>query len=435
MKSLLSKILIWSLSTLVLSFVAFVAISFSITTRMSESQDLLGSLTKMQAYGALDAYQRGGSRQLQSYLKLLQEYLQLNAAYHLVDNQGRDLLTGSEMASLLDEARTIHRLLAPFRERLVIATPLPDRRFTFLLVTQPPVKFKDFLPYYLLIVLVVGILCYLLAMHLITPLKGLARTVENFGRGDLASRFQSMRKDEIGDLGHAYNEMADRIQLLLQAQRRLLQDVSHELRSPLARMGFAFELIKSPETREQGLDQVRQELDRLISLISALLQISRGEMDFSQLNLGEVSLGGLLQEIVSRCSIEADVRQCRISRNGADVIVLGDREVLDHAIENVLRNAIHYSPPESVIEITLNSGDRIATITVRDYGPGIPEQFLEPIFKPFYRLDSSHSGGSVGLGLSIAQRALILHKGRIYASNAFPGLQVVMEIPLMETGR
>jgi signal transduction histidine kinase len=430
MKSLLAKVLLWSIGTLLLSFLAFVAISFSISTRVFEEHDLLGSLTRMQAHGALDAYYQGGAPRLQGYLAQLNRYLQLRAEYHLVDEHSRDLLTGDDMSTLLAEGQPSQRLLAPFRARLVMALPLPDQRFKFILVTQPPVMFRDFLPYYLLIVVVVGVLYYFLAVHLVAPLKMLGRTVENFGRGDLGSRFQSERKDEIGALGSAFDEMAGRIQSLLQSQRQLLQDVSHELRSPLARMSFAVELIKTPETREQALAQVRSELDRLTALINALLQVSRGESDASQLNLREIALAVLLQEIVDRCAIEADARHCRLSVTGKDAVIIGDREVLDRAIENVLRNAIRHSPEGTAVDIALESNNGMAEISIRDYGPGVPAESLDKIFKPFYRLDPAPSGGSIGLGLSITQRAVALHNGRIRASNASPGLQIVIELPL-----
>jgi len=430
MKSLLSKVLLWSIGTLILSFFAFVAISFSISTRVFEGQDLLGSLTRMQAYGALDAYYQGGAPRLQSYLTQLNRYLQIRAEYHLVDVRGHDLLTGDDMSALLAEGQPSRRLLAPFRARLVMALPLPDQRFKFILVTQPPVMFRDFLPYYLLIVVVVGVLYYFLAAHLVKPLKMLGRTVERFGCGNLTSRFQSHRKDEIGALGSAFDEMADRIQSLLQSQRQLLQDVSHELRSPLARMSFAVELVKTSETREQALAQVRSELERLTSLINALLQVSRGESDASQLNLREIALAVLLQEIADRCGIEADARHCRISVTGKDAIIIGDREVLDRAIENVLRNAIRHSPEGAAVDVALQLDNGMAVISIRDYGPGVPSESLDKIFKPFYRLDPAPPGSSVGLGLSITQRAVALHNGRIRASNASPGLQIIIELPL-----
>jgi two-component system sensor histidine kinase CpxA len=430
MRSLFSRILLWSFGTLILSFFAFVAISLSLSARVLEEHDLLGGLSRMQAHGALTAYRQGGAPQLQGYLSLLEQYLQLEAEYHLADAQGRDVLTGADLTPLLAEGRPSQRLLAPLRSRLVIGVPLQDRRFQFILVTRPPVLFTDFLPYYLLTVLVVGALSYLLAARLVKPLKSLSRTVEGFGRGDLALRFQSRRKDEIGALGRAFDDMAGRIEFLLKSERQLLQDISHELRSPLARLSFAAELVRAPETREQGLEQVRLELDRLAGLIGSLLQVARGESDASQLSLREISLEGLLREVAGRCSIEAAARQCRISISGGDTVVIGDRELLDRALENVLRNAIRHSPDGSGVEAGVRSDGEAAEISIRDYGEGVPPDSLERIFRPFYRLEQPAHGGGVGLGLSIAQRAIALHRGTIQAFNESPGLRITIRIPL-----
>jgi signal transduction histidine kinase len=428
MRSLFSKILLWSFATLALSFIAFVAISYSITSRLFLEQDLVGSLTRMQAYGALDAYRQGGASRLQSYLALLNQYLQLRAEYHLVDDRGYDLLTGGNEAALLDEGRLSRRFLVPFRTRLVIATPLPDRRFTFIMITRPPVRFVDFLPYYLLVVLAVGVFSYFLTTHIVTPIQSLSRTVERFGSGDLSSRFHPQRQDEIGALGHAFDDMAGRIESLVHSQSQLLQDVSHELRSPLARLSFALELIRTPETREQALAQGRREIDRLASLIEAPLQVSRGESDKSRLNLCGLALRELIQEIVERCAIEANAQECSISLSCADVGVLGDRDVLDRAIENVLRNAIRHSPAAGIVEISLSASDDMALLSIRDHGPGVPEEALDDIFQPFHRLESA-AGGGVGLGLSITRRAIALHNGTIRAGNASPGLQITIELP------
>jgi hypothetical protein len=147
MRSLSAKLLLWSIGILGVSFAAFVAISFSISTQVFEGQDLIGALTRMQAHGALNAYRQGGALQLKGYLALLDRYLQLRAEHYLVDENSRDVLTGADMSVLLQEAKLSQRLLAPFRARIVIALPLPDQKFQFILVTQPPISFKDFLPY------------------------------------------------------------------------------------------------------------------------------------------------------------------------------------------------------------------------------------------------------------------------------------------------
>ncbi len=137
----------------------------------------------------------------------------------------------------------------------------------------------------------IGVLCYLLAVHLASPLRNLRRVVERFGRGELGIRFHLARQDEIGELARAFNRMADHITTLLSAERRLLQDVSHELRSPLARLGFAVELAKTSNDREAALTRIRKEADRLNQLVDELLQLTRAEGDPAARNIEEIDAG------------------------------------------------------------------------------------------------------------------------------------------------
>jgi two-component system sensor histidine kinase CpxA len=291
-------------------------------------------------------------------------------------------------------------------------------------------------PYYLLILAAVALLCYILAVNLATPLRVLGTTVEQFGRGDLAARVRSRRKDEIGELSRSFDDMADRIQTLLTAERRLLQDVSHELRSPLARLSFAIELTKTAENREVAVGQLKKELDRLNGLVGALLQVTRVEGDSASQNLENLALDELLKETVDRCSIEADARSCHIQlNNGPRVLMCGDRELLRRAIENVLRNAIHHAPDSTFVEVNLESAGSNARIAVRDSGTGVPDSLLADIFKPFFRVDASRNSrsGGVGLGLAITQRAVSLHHGRVWAENVNPGLRICIELPVVES--
>ena len=162
-----------------------------------------------------------------------------------------------------------------------------DRRYR--LITVPPGRphFATFelLAYFLWLPLLIGALCYMLAVHLASPLRGLRRVLEKFGRGDLAIRYHLARRDEIGDLAQAFNRMADQITTLLTAERRLLQDVSHELRSPLARLGFAVELARTSTDREAALGRIRKEAERLNNLVDELLQLTRAEGDPGARNL------------------------------------------------------------------------------------------------------------------------------------------------------
>ncbi len=168
-------------------------------------------------------------------------------------------------------------------------------------------------------------------------------------------------------------------------------------------------------------------------LISQMLQVTRLEGDQSQRKQEKVRLDELVRDIVNDCSIEASARGCSlVFAVPAGIVVVGDAELLRRAIENVMRNAIRYAPSESKIEIGIENGDGQAHVRVRDYGPGVPEDALPYLFDPFYRVDSDRNrkSGGVGLGLSIARRAVELHKGKLRASNAQPGLQVEIDLPV-----
>lgn len=289
-----------------------------------------------------------------------------------------------------------------------------------------------FLPIYLWTLLGTAVLGYLVAINLVRPLRSLRRTVEQFGRGDLTARTGSLREDEIGGLSRAFDRMAERIETLLTAERRLLQDVSHELRSPLARLRFAVELARTDGDREEALTHIAKDVERLASLVDELLQLTRAEGDPSSQDLHVIPLNDLLRSLVADCGLEAEARHRRLAlKVDGSAIVLGERELIRRAVENVLRNAIHYAPEGTTVEIVMTLVAEVATITVRDRGPGIPEEWLGQIFKPFFRVDNdrARTSGGVGLGLSIAQRAINLHQGKVEARNANPGLIVTIELP------
>jgi signal transduction histidine kinase len=284
---------------------------------------------------------------------------------------------------------------------------------------------------HLLILALVVLLCYALAYHLTAPLRRLQKALDHFGRGDLDARAQENRHDELGDLARAFDRMADRIQTLLAAERRLLLDISHELRSPLARLSVAVELARSGENA-LPLDRIQKEADRLNALISQMLEVTRVENDASHRKQEHVALDQLVGGLVDDCSIEASARGCSLSFAAPPHIAMdGDPELLRRAIENVVRNAIRHAPAGSKIEIAVENGGGRIRVRVRDYGPGVPEQALPHLFDPFYRVepDRNRGSGGVGLGLSIARRAVELHQGTLRASNVAPGLLVEIELP------
>jgi two-component system sensor histidine kinase CpxA len=227
--------------------------------------------------------------------------------------------------------------------------------------------------------------------------------------------------------------MADRIQTLLSAERRLLLDISHELRSPLARLGVAIELARSGEDRESMLDRIQKESERLNELVGELLQVTRVEGDPSMQKMETVRLDELLGDLVYDSLLEAKAKDCALLLKAPlPVTLTGDEELLRRAVENVIRNAIRYAPPGTSVDIELKRSGNVAEICVRDYGPGVPEEALPRIFDPFYRVDSDRNrvSGGLGLGLAIARRSVELHKGKLMARNSHPGLLVTIELPV-----
>jgi two-component system sensor histidine kinase CpxA len=281
------------------------------------------------------------------------------------------------------------------------------------------------------------LLCWLLAVTIVKPIRHLAGAVEEFGRGDLTARVHIDRRDEIGHLAGAFNRMADRIQTLLTAERRLLQDISHELRSPLARLGLAIELARTAPDREGAADRLQKEVDRLTELVGTLIEMTRAEGDPDARRSEPLRLHDVVGEVVQSCSLEAEARQCRLVVIAAsEDLIRGDVELLRRAVENVLRNAIHHAPAASEIEVRLESRDGATQVSVRDTGPGVPEELLPRLAEAFFRVDDSRNAttGGVGLGLAIAKRAVQLHQGTLIAENARPGLRVTLTIPNDATG-
>jgi two-component system sensor histidine kinase CpxA len=269
-----------------------------------------------------------------------------------------------------------------------------------------------------------------LAIGIVTPLRETAAAVDKFGQGDLTVRIPTTRPDEIGNLARAFNDMAVRIQTLLTAERRLLQDISHELRSPLARLNIAIELARTADDRDAAAARLQKEVNRLASLVGALLEVTRAEGDPSARRSEELRIGHILRDVVQSCSLEAEARRCRlVVSDQSDRTLHGDPELLRRALENVVRNAIRYAPEDTDVELRTADGPLGVAVSVRDTGRGVPDDMLPRLTQPFFRVEDARdysSSGGVGLGLSIAHRAVQLHHGTLVAENAHPGLRVTL---------
>jgi len=261
----------------------------------------------------------------------------------------------------------------------------------------------------------------------------LAQAADRFGRGELSARVSYRGRNEIGRLSSSFNEMADRIQTLLTAERRLLQDISHELRSPLARLNFAAELARTAPDRQAAIDRLQRDIDRLTLLVGELIEVTRAEGDPGARRMQPVDVDKLVAAVVESCQLEVAGRGCTIEVQGQlGRTVQADPELLRRAVENVLRNALAHAPADSAVTVSIaGNGDRV-NVAIRDHGPGVPDASLTRIFAPFYRVDESRQAqtGGIGLGLSITARAIHLHQGTVCAENANPGLRVTMTLPI-----
>ncbi len=310
----------------------------------------------------------------------------------------------------------------------------PPRRAGWLGVFSLP---EARLPLITFALLIAALVSALLARSITRPIADLQRATLALAGGDLSAQVAAAtrrRGDEIGRLGAAFDSMARELRALVEHRERLLREVSHELRSPLARMRLAIGLAQRPDADVQAqLERLETEIARLDRLIGAILDVARLESAPSPLQMEPVDLAALLQQVVADARFEAEAAGRRVVMRGPERLpVEADPHWLGAAIENVLRNAVRHAPPDSDVEVELRPAalPLRAEIVIRDYGSGVPEEALEKVFEPFYRVDAPRPAGDagVGLGLAIAARAVRAHGGRIVARNASPGLAVTLSL-------
>jgi two-component system sensor histidine kinase CpxA len=315
----------------------------------------------------------------------------------------------------------------------------------------PPFSFRIWWPRMWVGFAISGVVVFFLAFVLTRPIERLRNAARRMAKGELSARAgkgsgkgpSSRGSDEIGALVQDFDHMAERLESLVAAQRLLLRDVSHELRSPLARLSVALELARDeavPEM-ETHLDRMERETSNLNQLIGQLLSLSQMESAQRIADLQSVDLRPLLEHLAADASYEAQSRHCTVQLAcHADCTVKANPELLHRAVENIVRNALQYTADETAVEITLDcetsAGDREAVVRVMDHGSGIAPEKLEAIFQPFYRLDHARerATGGFGVGLAIADRAIRLHSGRIRAANRQEGgLMVEIRIPCQKS--
>ncbi len=454
MRSLFLKIFLWFWVTVVAVGAALV-ITWSMQSEVVTSRwrASTSDAIKIYAQSAAEEVDRYGTAALNNYLQRLDSSAHIRAA--LLDDSGQTIAgrlneTGRslghqtrhggqpefQMGSSVMYAA--HRAVGPSGRSYIFVAEMPRGPFG----AFRPATITQLLRY-ALAVLISGLICYGLTRYLTAPILRLRTATRQLAAGNLSARAGSKigeRRDEIGDLVRDFNQMAERIEALLTSQRQLISDISHELRSPLARLSVALGLARQRAGSDAGsaLDRIEREAERLNELIAELLTLARMESAQGPPAKVSVALEQMVRDVAADAGFEAQHRNCSVKLLAAETAsVDGTPGLLHSAIENVVRNAVRYTAPGTPVEISLQRncpmpGSCWAEVTVRDHGPGVPEAELAKIFEPFYRIAGARDRqtGGIGLGLAITGRAVRLHGGAVYAANApGGGLLVKLRLP------
>jgi two-component system, OmpR family, sensor histidine kinase CpxA len=452
MRSLFLKIFLWFWATVIATGIALI-LTFILEPRSVPSR-WHATLTDTARYSgivAVETAERNGAASASAFLERMEHETHMTAC--LFDSAG-SVIAGSDCSSFegmashvgasrssdfsmkYGIARVALLLRGPSGRDYIFASELPAGPRAALGMNRGAVVLQ-----WGVALLVSGLICSFLTRYLTAPILGLREMSQKLAAGDLSARSGSglvQRQDEIGDLVRDFNAMASRIEGLVSRQRQLMSDVSHELRSPLARLNVALDLCRERKGSDPAFEQMEEDIRILDDLIGRLLTIAKLDMSAPQVPMMDLDLAEVVSQVARNAAFESKEPNGAIRLTSAGkCIVRGNAELLHSAIENVIRNAIRYTESGTSIEVgmepeRLSSGAKIRLV-VRDYGPGVPESELENIFQPFYRLTDARDrqSGGTGLGLAIADRVVRIHGGTIRAENAAPhGLRVEIFLPL-----
>ncbi|MBT2970900.1 MAG: hypothetical protein B6D72_03270 [gamma proteobacterium symbiont of Ctena orbiculata] len=412
------------------------ALSFFLIQRHygGEVVEQVAAVMQAQAETAAVLWREGGDKALHRWL-------------HRQDGRHRLMLVNEGGESLMRRPLPPHlkqllpRAISPGVERirpghLMLAAELPEvapKRFLLTVVDLGRLHGMPIWARGLLAILVFALVSLLLARMLTRQVRPLRLAAQRMAEGDLSGRVELKGGDEISALGADFNLMAERLNDLLQSQRQLVRDVSHELRSPLARLRVALELAEREEDRNKALGRIEQEADELERLVTELLSLARLESGQAGLERQRLHLDELVEKVVTDAEFEAQAQQKGVAFSSEAVTLVGDAVLLRAAVENVVRNAIRHTPKGSEVRVSLTVDQGDCLIRVRDAGPGVEASQLELMFDPFTRTAEARERGSggFGLGLAIARRAMRIHGGEASARNhPQGGLEVSLRLPM-----
>jgi two-component system sensor histidine kinase CpxA len=424
--------------------------------RPNEMMEVLNATLPSVGAAAVQAYETAGCEGFEAYAESMRQTIYLaDTPSHFVC-QTPDSPAAAGALTAAEKRSGVYSTVAG-KNNLWSKTIQSGKGRYILLLSQPRTRNQHWLPdlYHFafpqlwVAIVVCGATTFVLVLLLIRPIGRLRVAARKLANGELATRVPNpggeerlFGGDEIQGLVHDFNYMAERLERLVGAQKILLRDVSHELRSPLARLSVALELAReeAPPAMTGHLERIERETGRLNQLIGQLLRLSSMESVNAASSRESFSLHGLLVNLLPDAEFEAQQRSCKIRVfSECDCSVLGSPELIYRAIENIVRNAVRYTQERSVVELKISceqeAGVHIAVLDVSDCGPGLPEGELENIFRPFYRVDTARERdtGGFGVGLAIADRAVRLHHGEIRAQNRPEGgLIVSLRLPCKE---
>jgi two-component system sensor histidine kinase CpxA len=451
MRSLFLKIFLWFWATVIVTGIALV-LTFIFEPRSVPSQWHATLMETAHSSGAIavNEAERSGYSAAAAYIGRIEGETHLRTC--LFDLAG-GVVAGSDCGSFQSMtshvtaakpsnfsmrygiARVAMRLKGSDGREYIFATELPAGPRAALGINRTAIALQ-----WGVALLVSGFICYLLTRYLTAPILRLRAASQQLAAGDLSTRAAAgieRRHDELGDLVRDFNAMASRIEELVSRQRQLISDVSHELRSPLSRLYVALDLGRERKGNDPAFDHMEKDIGLLNEMIGRLLTVARLDTSASPVSMMPVDLTEIISQIVRDADFESRERNGNVKLTVHEqFFVHGDAKLLQSAIENVVRNAIDYTEPGTLVEVLLQSEHRsnasFIRLTVRDYGPGVPESELVNIFQPFYRVSDARDrqSGGAGLGLAIAERVIRIHGGTIRAENAAPrGLQVEILLP------
>ncbi len=370
--------------------------------------------------------------------------------FWLLDGSGNELTGRIVPDSILQAAATAGRQEGLYHsyEANVLASRVRTNRGQYLLIAElTPPPLSERIPGDLLWTLKLGtifsaIICFLIAHYLTKPIERMRDATHELARGNLdirAGENLGNRHDEIADLVRDFDIMAGELRNQIQSERNLLSGVSHELRSPIARIRLALALARHADDPErvEMLDRIEQDTIQLDSMLERILTVARLESGQQKPKFESLSLNDVVDDVLHDANFEAAATGATIHyQNSSEIKVSGDATLLRSAVENIVRNAVFYSGEGGKIDVSLEKADGAAVISVRDNGPGVPENALPLLFKPFYRVDDSRgtNTGGMGLGLAIVRNAAAIHGGSVSAKNVAPhGLEVELRLPMTPT--